>query len=601
MPCCISSDLSSEQGTRMTLHPQGAKIKRKWVKGHYCMPEEGVELTPKMQLLSTEEVLRITQLFVQEGVDKVRLTGGEPMIRRDLVEIIECLAKLGLKQIGLTTNGLLLKRKLPELKAAGLTHLNVSLDTLIPPKFELITRRRGWQKVMNGIDIALELGYNPVKINVVVMRGKNEDELRSFVSLTEEKNIDIRFIEYMPFDGNRWANQRMVTYQEMLSDIRKTYPNLLRINDKPNDTSKAYKVPGFRGQIGFITSMSDQFCGTCNRLRITADGNLKVCLFGASEVSLRDMMRSGATDEELIEIIGIAVGKKKKQHAGMNVLAQMKNRPMILIGNMEQEFPFILTGITSNYRLRRNFSTFTCKRISKSGNKYFNEHQRQRYHRDDVSGMKYSEKEWEERCRKAARLENQPQGHSSSKNMFWEQCNEKSTFNNKNMSMGISNYNQIDNKLSHIDVEGNARMVDVGGKNVVQRKASAVALVNLGRETFELVKENKMKKGDVLGVARISGIMAAKRTWELIPLCHPLALDHVDVSAKLIEENGNYLVELVSTASTQGRTGVEMEAMTAVTVAALTVYDMCKAVSHDITISKVQLLSKEGGKRYFNR
>ncbi|XP_076067048.1 molybdenum cofactor biosynthesis protein 1-like isoform X6 [Oratosquilla oratoria] len=475
---------------------------------HYCMPEEGVELTPKMQLLSTEEVLRITQLFVQEGVDK---------------------------------------------------------------------------------------------INVVVMRGKNEDELRSFVSLTEEKNIDIRFIEYMPFDGNRWANQRMVTYQEMLSDIRKTYPNLLRINDKPNDTSKAYKVPGFRGQIGFITSMSDQFCGTCNRLRITADGNLKVCLFGASEVSLRDMMRSGATDEELIEIIGIAVGKKKKQHAGMNVLAQMKNRPMILIGNMEQEFPFILTGITSNYRLRRNFSTFTCKRISKSGNKYFNEHQRQRYHRDDVSGMKYSEKEWEERCRKAARLENQPQGHSSSKNMFWEQCNEKSTFNNKNMSMGISNYNQIDNKLSHIDVEGNARMVDVGGKNVVQRKASAVALVNLGRETFELVKENKMKKGDVLGVARISGIMAAKRTWELIPLCHPLALDHVDVSAKLIEENGNYLVELVSTASTQGRTGVEMEAMTAVTVAALTVYDMCKAVSHDITISKVQLLSKEGGKRYFNR
>lgn len=298
----------------------------------YCMPEEGVSLTPKDRLLSAEEILRIARLFVSEGVDKVRLTGGEPMIRKDLEYIVESLAELGVKQIGLTTNGLLLKRRLADLQNAGLTHLNVSLDTLIPQKFELITRRRGWERVMDGIDLALDLGFSPVKVNCVIMRGKNEEELTNFVELTRHKDIDIRFIEYMPFDGNKWVDKKMVSYTEMLENIAQVHPNLVKINDKANDTSKAYKVPGFVGQIGFITSMSENFCGTCNRLRITADGNLKVCLFGASEVSLRDSMRGGSTDEELLEVIGAAVGRKKRQHAGMQNLAKLKNRPMILIG-----------------------------------------------------------------------------------------------------------------------------------------------------------------------------------------------------------------------------------------------------------------------------
>ncbi|XP_077138138.1 molybdenum cofactor biosynthesis protein 1 isoform X2 [Ranitomeya variabilis] len=299
----------------------------------YCMPEEGVKLTPKSDLLSAPEILALAKLFVQEGVDKIRLTGGEPLIRPDVVDIIAQLKKLeGLKTIALTTNGINLARLLPKLKDAGLDVLNISLDTLVPAKFEFIVRRKGFHKVMEGIHRAVELGYNPVKVNCVVMRGLNEDELLDFVALTEKQPLEVRFIEYMPFDGNKWNFRKMVSYQEMLDTIRQKWPELEKVPTVVESTSKAYRVPSFQGQIGFITSMSDHFCGSCNRLRITADGNLKVCLFGNSEVSLRDCLRSGASEEELVQIIGAAVGRKKKQHAGMFSISQMKNRPMILIG-----------------------------------------------------------------------------------------------------------------------------------------------------------------------------------------------------------------------------------------------------------------------------
>ncbi|XP_030614960.1 molybdenum cofactor biosynthesis protein 1 isoform X2 [Archocentrus centrarchus] len=299
----------------------------------YCMPEEGVKLTPRGQLLSTSEVLTLARLFVQEGVDKIRLTGGEPLIRPDVLDIITELRKLeGLKTIAMTTNGMNLARFLPKLKEAGLDLINISLDSLVPAKFEFIVRRKGFHKVMEGIEKAVELGYSPVKINCVVMRGLNEDELLDFVVLTEKKPLEVRFIEYMPFDGNKWNFKKMVSYQEMLDCVRQRWPNLEMLQAGHTDTAKSFKVPGFKGQLGFITSMSDHFCGSCNRLRITADGNLKVCLFGNSEVSLRDVLRSGSSDEELLQIIGAAVGRKKKQHAGMFSISQMKNRPMILIG-----------------------------------------------------------------------------------------------------------------------------------------------------------------------------------------------------------------------------------------------------------------------------
>lgn len=299
----------------------------------YCMPEEGVKLTPRGQLLTTEEVLTLARLFVREGVEKIRLTGGEPLIRPDVLHIITEMKKLeGLKTIAVTTNGMNLARLLPGLKKAGVDLLNVSLDSLVPAKFEFIVRRKGFHKVMEGIDKAIKMGYNPVKVNCVVMRGLNEDELLDFVALTERKPLDVRFIEYMPFDGNKWNFKKMVSYAEMLDRIKQQWPNLEPLPGDETGTAKAFRVPGFQGQLGFITSMSDNFCGSCNRLRITADGNLKVCLFGNSEVSLRDCLRSGASDEELLQIIGAAVGRKKKQHAGMFNISQMKNRPMILIG-----------------------------------------------------------------------------------------------------------------------------------------------------------------------------------------------------------------------------------------------------------------------------
>ncbi|XP_054936186.1 molybdenum cofactor biosynthesis protein 1 isoform X7 [Physeter macrocephalus] len=283
----------------------------------YCMPEEGVPLTPKADLLTTEEILTLARLFVKEGVDKIRLTGGEPLIRPDVVDIVAQLHQLeGLRTLGITTNGINLARLLPQLQKAGLSTINISLDTLVPAKFEFIVRRKGFRKVMEGIHKAIELGYSPVKVNCVVMRGLNEDELLDFVALTEGLPLDVRFIEYMPFDGNKWNFKKMVSYKEMLDTLRQQWPELEKLTEEESSTAKAFKIPGFRGRVSFITSMSEHFCGTCNRLRITADGNLKVCLFGSSEVSLRDHLRAGASEEELLSIVGAAVGRKKRQHAG---------------------------------------------------------------------------------------------------------------------------------------------------------------------------------------------------------------------------------------------------------------------------------------------
>jgi cyclic pyranopterin phosphate synthase len=299
----------------------------------YCMPPEGVPLRPQEQILTFEEIERIARLFVQEGVTKIRLTGGEPLVRKDVDVLIQRLGRIeGLKTFAMTTNGLLLPKKLPTIHAAGLNLLNISLDTLDASRFEFITRRKGFDIVMNAIDQALRYGYNPVKINCVVMRGFNDDELGDFVEWTRLKPLEIRFIEYMPFDGNGWNDGRFMPYTEMIERIDKSHPSLERLVDGPHETSKTYQVPGYVGRVGFITSMSQNFCGSCNRLRITADGNLKVCLFGKAEVSLRDRIRAGATDDELRETLGAAVNRKKAAHAGMYAIAESENRPMILIG-----------------------------------------------------------------------------------------------------------------------------------------------------------------------------------------------------------------------------------------------------------------------------
>jgi cyclic pyranopterin phosphate synthase len=264
----------------------------------YCMPAEGVPLSPKQHLLTHHEILYLSTLFVSEGVTKIRLTGGEPTIHPQIMPMLRDLGALkrhGLQELALTTNGLTLPRKIDDMVKAGVTGINLSLDTLDPFQFEIMTRRKGFEQVMKSIDMILELRRTGVplklKVNAVVIRGLNDHQILPFVEMTKDKDVEIRFIEYMPFDGNRWSNTKMLGYQEMLAVIRQQHPSLAKVQDHPHDTSKTFQVPGFAGRVGFITSMTDHFCGTCNRLRITSDGNLKVCLFGNTEVSLRDMMR----------------------------------------------------------------------------------------------------------------------------------------------------------------------------------------------------------------------------------------------------------------------------------------------------------------------
>lgn len=275
------------------------------------------------------------------GCEGGALTPGgrrpQPLVRRGVESIVEQVAALpGVESVGITTNGMLLERKLPALVRAGLTSVNVSLDTLVAAKFEFITRRRGHDRVLRAVDAALEAGVQTVKINCVVMRGVNDDELSTFVELTRRRPVEVRFIEYMPFSDNAWKEASFLPYGDMLRSVTEVYPSLRKEVDGPHDTAKSYRVPGFAGTLGFISSMSDNFCAGCNRVRLTADGNLKVCLFGTEEVSLRDPLRAGAGEEQLAAIIAAALGRKHAVLGGHGdrhgIAASSENRPMILIG-----------------------------------------------------------------------------------------------------------------------------------------------------------------------------------------------------------------------------------------------------------------------------
>ncbi|CAH0399948.1 unnamed protein product [Chilo suppressalis] len=297
----------------------------------YCMPPEGAPLSARPALLTRDELSRALRLFVSLGVDKVRLTGGEPTLRKDLADIIQEVTSLGVRTVGLTTNGIVLTRQLPALQRAGLTALNISLDSLRPERYEQMARRAGLSRVLAGIDLALQLGYSPLKINVVLMKGFNDDEICDFVELTRDRDIEVRFIEFMPFSGNAWDDSKLVPYRQALREISKRF-EVEGGGRAAGDTARIWTLKGHRGTVAFIASMTQPFCSTCNRLRLTADGSLKVCLFGEAEVSLRDAMRAGATDNELEALIRAALHNKKPQHAGMQNLATMQNRPMVLIG-----------------------------------------------------------------------------------------------------------------------------------------------------------------------------------------------------------------------------------------------------------------------------
>ncbi len=300
----------------------------------YCMPADGIILDKRDHLLTFDEIVRLSSIFAGLGVEKIRITGGEPLVRKNLPELISRLKNIpGINTIGMTTNGVLLTDHINQLKKAGLDKINLSLDSLRPERFKMITLRDHYNDVFRSIDAALEAGYDPVKLNTVVIRGFNDDELPDFVELARNHPLNIRFIEYMPFKSNRWNMESFISYTDMIKMISRHYPlKPVQAENDPNSVAKDYMIDGFRGKISFITSMSEHFCDSCNRVRLTSDGAIKSCLFHSSEVSLRDLMRNNATDAELTEIIRSAVFMKPAAHAPVNELIKMDNRTMTEIG-----------------------------------------------------------------------------------------------------------------------------------------------------------------------------------------------------------------------------------------------------------------------------
>ncbi|PGH26482.1 molybdenum cofactor biosynthesis protein A [Polytolypa hystricis UAMH7299] len=599
----------------------------------YCMPEEGVPLSPAAHILTTPEIAYLSALFVSQGVTKIRLTGGEPTVRKDIVPMMKSIGQLrrdGLRELCLTTNGISLHRKLDSMAEAGLTGVNLSLDTLDPFQFQIMTRRKGFEAVMKSIDRILEMNKMgasiKLKINCVVMRGLNDQQIIPFVELGREKPVEVRFIEYMPFDGNKWSQGKMLPFKEMLSMIREKYPTLEKVADHKNDTSKTYRVPGFEGQMGFITSMTHNFCGTCNRLRITSDGNLKVCLFGNAEVSLRDMIRKenngqpiddtamealdllesarkasraeqagelvGERERELLDIIGMAVKRKKEKHAGMGQLENMKNRPMILIDKKSFYAPSQKTkaGYQHQSLPTPAWSTIPTHLLPRP--------QFTRFH-----SRMYSTKR-----PKKENQEPQPSTPST--------ANKPSTIAN----LSTESHPQ----LPHLTPQQTVHMTSISHKPETTRVATAVCRVTFSNPTLYTLLttgEGQTKKGDVLSVARIAGIMAAKRTADIVPLAHPgLGITGIEVDIKACppddtndktdtegsnaspatytfstpQPHGSVLI--TSSVHCHGRTGVEMEALTSVLGAALTVYDMCKAVDKGMVVGEARVITKRGGK-----
>ncbi|XP_027130884.1 molybdenum cofactor biosynthesis protein 1-like [Larimichthys crocea] len=443
--------------------------------------------------------------------------------------------------------------------------------------------------------------------------------------------------------------------------------------------TQSYKSfdPGvFRGE-----KHSTKYCHhSCNRLRITADGSLRVCLFGNSEVSLRDVLRSGASHEELLQIIGAAVGRKKKQHAGMFSISQMKNRPMILIAGTTSQRPLSLPKSEDSHRASPSVcqlmnDTFLCpvaaRGMGLSGSRrvlngdgllclpdctartlmsvrsHINTEKTTAtdnisrvaplhssdfgdgltftgFHTKTASFTNVTSYTNKDCLRYAqARGPNALRSHLLRtpgaphfctllindklhvKHHSVRLCHNQSSSEDPSGTRQLFVSDQAESdingeaQLTHTDAQGRATMVDVGGKVPTRRTATACATVILGPAAFRLLRDNQLAKGDALAVAQLAGIMASKQTSALIPLCHPLPLDHASVTFDLNELQNAAVI--TATCRTTGRTGVEMEALTAVSVAALTVYDMCKAVSHDIIITDVKLISKTGGKRDFYR
>jgi len=282
----------------------------------YCMPEEGIPFMPHGEILSYEEMLHTVRLCVQLGIRKVRLTGGEPLVRKGILPFIESLCNTeGLEEISLTTNGVLLKDMARALRRCGICRINVSMDTLRRDRFHNITKRDDFERVWEGIEEAEFVGFDPIKINVVAIKGTNDDEILDFARLTFRKPYHVRFIELMPVgEKNAWTSERFLSIRKILDTIR-PLGSLRRVNPAPLDgPAQRYALEGARGEIGLIGALSHHFCEKCNRLRLTADGRMRGCLFSDQETDLKTPLRQGRGDQHLLEIIGNTILNKPHDH-----------------------------------------------------------------------------------------------------------------------------------------------------------------------------------------------------------------------------------------------------------------------------------------------
>jgi len=282
----------------------------------YCMPEGGLPWLQRDEILSYEEIARVVEAAASVGVRSIRLTGGEPLLRRHLDRLVAMIASTnGIEDIALSTNGLLLEEQIDALVAAGLTRVNISLDTLRADRFESIARRPGLDRVMRAIEVAVDRGLAPVKINCVVMRGRNDDELLDFAELSRRLPVAIRFIETMPvIEYAQAQREEYVSADELLAQLRSIGDLQPVQGPRGNGPARYFAFPGAAGTIGVITPMSHDYCNLCNRIRLTADGRLRLCLFGDHHIDLRTSLRAGATREELCEVLERSMLIKPERH-----------------------------------------------------------------------------------------------------------------------------------------------------------------------------------------------------------------------------------------------------------------------------------------------
>ncbi len=302
---------------------------------NYCMPEEGIVLRPRAEFMTRNEVIQIAKIFVGLGVKKIRLTGGEPLVRKDAKEIIEDLSQLPV-ELAITTNGILVDTFIETFTACGIKSINVSLDSLKEERFNAITRRDYFSKVISNIRLLMQNNFH-VKLNAVIIKGMNDDELIDFIEFTKDQQVHFRFIEFMPFNGNHWDWSKGLAYNEIMNSVQQHYGNAVeRIADRKNDTAKNYRIKNYQGTFAIISSVTNPFCDTCNRLRLTADGKIKNCLFSNSETDLLTALRNGL---DITQLIRNNVWDKKASRGGMttfedysNPALHEQNRAMVAIG-----------------------------------------------------------------------------------------------------------------------------------------------------------------------------------------------------------------------------------------------------------------------------